>query len=33
MDHEFLAKEEAEAEQRAAEEGAAGVEGVGEAVV
>ncbi|GFS45601.1 hypothetical protein Acr_00g0096990 [Actinidia rufa] len=32
MDHEFLAKEEAEAEQRAAEEGAAGAEGVGEAV-
>ncbi|GFY98187.1 hypothetical protein Acr_12g0007280 [Actinidia rufa] len=29
MDHEFLAKEEAEAEQRAAEEGAAGAEGVG----
>ncbi|GFZ13232.1 hypothetical protein Acr_23g0016170 [Actinidia rufa] len=28
MDHEFLAKEEAEAEQRAAEEGAAGAEGV-----
>ncbi|GFZ10377.1 hypothetical protein Acr_21g0009760 [Actinidia rufa] len=27
MDHEFLAKEEAEAEQRAAEEGAAGAEG------
>ncbi|GFZ10625.1 hypothetical protein Acr_22g0000230 [Actinidia rufa] len=33
MDHEFLAKEEAEAEQRAAEEGAAGQRGVGEAVV
>ncbi|GFY97875.1 hypothetical protein Acr_12g0004160 [Actinidia rufa] len=33
MDHEFLAKEEAEAEKRAAEEGAAGIEGVGEAVV
>ncbi|GFY89327.1 hypothetical protein Acr_06g0012670 [Actinidia rufa] len=33
MDHEFLAKEEDEAEKRAAEEGAAGVEGVGEAVV
>ncbi|GFZ21448.1 hypothetical protein Acr_29g0006100 [Actinidia rufa] len=33
MDHEFLAKEEAEAEKRAAEEGTAGVEGVGEAVV
>ncbi|GFY80995.1 hypothetical protein Acr_01g0008040 [Actinidia rufa] len=32
MDHEFLAKEEAEAEQRAAEEGAAGAEGVGEAI-
>ncbi|GFS29295.1 hypothetical protein Acr_00g0006140 [Actinidia rufa] len=32
MDHEFLTKEEAEAEQRAAEEGAAGAEGVGEAV-
>ncbi|GFS42513.1 hypothetical protein Acr_00g0080240 [Actinidia rufa] len=32
MDHEFLAKEEAETEQRAAEEGAAGAEGVGEAV-
>ncbi|GFS45588.1 hypothetical protein Acr_00g0096940 [Actinidia rufa] len=32
MDHEFLAKEEAEAEQRAAKEGAAGAEGVGEAV-
>ncbi|GFY91375.1 hypothetical protein Acr_07g0015710 [Actinidia rufa] len=32
MDHEFLAKEEADAEQRAAEEGAAGAEGVGEAV-
>ncbi|GFZ18323.1 hypothetical protein Acr_27g0000620 [Actinidia rufa] len=32
MDHEFFAKEEAEAEQRAAEEGAAGAEGVGEAV-
>ncbi|GFZ01622.1 hypothetical protein Acr_15g0002310 [Actinidia rufa] len=29
MDHEFLAKEEAKAEQRAAEEGAAGAEGVG----
>ncbi|GFZ21919.1 hypothetical protein Acr_29g0010810 [Actinidia rufa] len=28
MDHEFLAKEEAEAQQRAAEEGAAGAEGV-----
>ncbi|GFS33856.1 hypothetical protein Acr_00g0030890 [Actinidia rufa] len=33
MDHEFLAKEEAEAEKRVAEEGAAGVEGVGKAVV
>ncbi|GFZ02200.1 hypothetical protein Acr_15g0008090, partial [Actinidia rufa] len=33
MDHELLAKEEAEAEKKAAEEGAAGVEGVGEAVV
>ncbi|GFY96574.1 hypothetical protein Acr_11g0008800 [Actinidia rufa] len=33
MDQEFLAKEEAEAEQRTAEEGAAGVEGVGEAAV
>ncbi|GFZ21707.1 hypothetical protein Acr_29g0008690 [Actinidia rufa] len=33
MDHEILAKEEAEAEKRAAEEGAAGIEGVGEAVV
>ncbi|GFY84077.1 hypothetical protein Acr_03g0008510 [Actinidia rufa] len=33
MDHELLAKEEAEAEKRAAEEGAAGVEGVGKAVV
>ncbi|GFZ18272.1 hypothetical protein Acr_27g0000110 [Actinidia rufa] len=33
MDHEFLAKEEDEAEKRAAEEGAAGVEEVGEAVV
>ncbi|GFZ07031.1 hypothetical protein Acr_27g0001390 [Actinidia rufa] len=33
MDHELLAKEEAKAEKRAAEEGAAGVEGVGEAVV
>ncbi|GFZ16785.1 hypothetical protein Acr_26g0000550 [Actinidia rufa] len=32
MDHEFLTKEEADAEQRAAEEGAAGAEGVGEAV-
>ncbi|GFY99378.1 hypothetical protein Acr_13g0007790 [Actinidia rufa] len=32
-DHEFLAKEEDEAEKRAAEEGVAGVEGVGEAVV
>ncbi|GFY81003.1 hypothetical protein Acr_01g0008120 [Actinidia rufa] len=32
MDHELLAKEEAEAEKRAAEEGVAGVEGVGEAV-
>ncbi|GFY95424.1 hypothetical protein Acr_10g0008090 [Actinidia rufa] len=28
MDHEFLAKEEAEAEQRAAEEGATGAEGL-----
>ncbi|GFZ08778.1 hypothetical protein Acr_20g0005860 [Actinidia rufa] len=28
MDHEFLAKEEVEAEQRAAEEGAAGAEGI-----
>ncbi|GFZ17251.1 hypothetical protein Acr_26g0005210 [Actinidia rufa] len=33
MDHELLAKEEAEAVKKAAEEGAAGVEGVGEAVV
>ncbi|GFS45155.1 hypothetical protein Acr_00g0094490 [Actinidia rufa] len=33
MDHELLAKEEAEAEKTAAEEGAAGVEGVGEAAV
>ncbi|GFS46092.1 hypothetical protein Acr_00g0100130 [Actinidia rufa] len=33
MDHEFLAKEEDEAEKRAAEEGAARVERVGEAVV
>ncbi|GFS41678.1 hypothetical protein Acr_00g0075750 [Actinidia rufa] len=33
MDHEFLSKEEVEAEKRAAEEGADGVEGVGEAVV
>ncbi|GFY94435.1 hypothetical protein Acr_09g0008810 [Actinidia rufa] len=33
MNHELLAKEEAKAEKRAAEEGAAGVEGVGEAVV
>ncbi|GFZ14358.1 hypothetical protein Acr_24g0005480 [Actinidia rufa] len=33
MDQEFLAKEEAEAEQRTAEEGAAGAEGVGEAAV
>ncbi|GFZ18402.1 hypothetical protein Acr_27g0001410 [Actinidia rufa] len=33
MDHEFLAKEEAEAKKREAEEGADGVEGVGEAVV
>ncbi|GFZ18585.1 hypothetical protein Acr_27g0003240 [Actinidia rufa] len=32
MDHELLAKEEAEAEKKAAEEGVAGVEGVGEAV-
>ncbi|GFZ16733.1 hypothetical protein Acr_26g0000030 [Actinidia rufa] len=32
MDYELLSKEEAEAERRAAEEGAAGVEGVGEAV-
>ncbi|GFS37359.1 hypothetical protein Acr_00g0051510 [Actinidia rufa] len=32
MDHELLAKEEAEAEKKAAEEGAAGAEGVGEAV-
>ncbi|GFZ04575.1 hypothetical protein Acr_17g0001470 [Actinidia rufa] len=32
MDHEFLAKEEAEAEQKAAEERAAGAEGVGKAV-
>ncbi|GFY81587.1 hypothetical protein Acr_01g0013960 [Actinidia rufa] len=33
MDHELLAKEEAKVEKREAEEGAAGVEGVGEAVV
>ncbi|GFS36971.1 hypothetical protein Acr_00g0049010 [Actinidia rufa] len=32
MDHELLAKEKAEAEKKAAEEGAAGVEGVGEAI-
>ncbi|GFS38925.1 hypothetical protein Acr_00g0060240 [Actinidia rufa] len=32
MDHELLAKEEAEAEKRAAEEEATGVEGVGEAI-
>ncbi|GFS29206.1 hypothetical protein Acr_00g0005800 [Actinidia rufa] len=33
MDQEFLAKEEAETDQRTAEEGAAGAEGVGEAAV